>query len=330
MPRTAKNGFTLVELLVVIAIIGILVALLLPAVQQARAAARRTSCINSLRQIGLAGLSYESAQRQLPPGHEHNRGIGTSDPDSLGWGWRTYLLPFIEEKALSDSFDTNLRLDDPVNRQWATSIIPMLLCPSDSALNDSLAFVSSNLSSSLSNYVGNGGAFEDSFVPTVEWSDGILMRTTDQKHNGLKLRKIKDGTSKTFFAGETLKYGFIWDPNTFGGVSGNGNAARTLTQVRTGHGEFNPDLTASDAIPTLAITLAEHTSFSLTDQPTSLPSRSSTIGLRSQLQIKDSKLESISDSFHGMTDCCLRDFKQVEKRPTFSANEVHLVAPRRT
>jgi prepilin-type N-terminal cleavage/methylation domain-containing protein len=248
MPRTAKNGFTLVELLVVIAIIGILVALLLPAVQQARAAARRTSCINSLRQIGLAGLSYESAQRQLPPGHEHNRGIGTSDPDSLGWGWRTYLLPFIEEKALSDSFDTNLRLDDPVNRQWATSIIPMLLCPSDSALNDSLAFVSSNLSSSLSNYVGNGGAFEDSFVPTVEWSDGILMRTTDQKHNGLKLRKIKDGTSKTFFAGETLKYGFIWDPNTFGGVSGNGNAARTLTQVRTGHGEFNPDLTASDAV----------------------------------------------------------------------------------
>jgi prepilin-type processing-associated H-X9-DG protein len=96
--------------------------------------------------------------------------------------------------------------------------------------------------------VGNGGAFEDSFVPTVEWSDGILMRTTDQKHNGLKLRKIKDGTSKTFFAGETLKYGFIWDPNTFGGVSGNGNAARTLTQVRTGHGEFNPDLTASDAV----------------------------------------------------------------------------------
>ena len=243
-----RNGFTLVELLVVIAIIGILVALLLPAVQQAREAARRITCVNALRQMALAGLIYESAEGHLPPGHAHNRGVATSDPDSFGWGWRTYILPFIEEKGLADALDLEREMADPVNAQLVESIIPLFLCPSDSALNQTLLRVSPNLSTSLSNYVGNGGAFENSFVPTLEFSDGVLTRTIDQRHDGVKLRQIKDGTSKTFYAGETLKYGFTWDPNTFGGVSNNGDAARTLSQVRTGHGEFNPDLNSSDAV----------------------------------------------------------------------------------
>ena len=143
-------------------------------------------------------------------------------------------------------------MDDPVNRQSVQKILPIFLCPSDGALNDSLLRVSGSLSISLSNYVGNGGAFEDSFVPTVEWWNGVLTRTVDQRHLGIKLSQIKDGTSKTIYAGETLKYGtdpsFIWDPSTFGGVRENGSAARTLSQVRTGHGEFNPDITASNAV----------------------------------------------------------------------------------
>lgn len=244
-----RSAFTLVELLVVIAIIGILVALLLPAVQQAREAARRTSCINALRQMALAGLNFESANRALPPGHEHTLGINTSDPSSFGWGWRTQILPYIEEQALADALDLDLPMNNPSQGQHISTIIPMFLCPSDGALNNELLTISGNFKTSLSNYVGNGGAFEWSFVPSLEHSDGILMRTKDQKHRGVKLKQIKDGTSKTIYAGEAFKYGFIWDPSTFGGVNGSGAAARTLSQVRTGHGEFNPDrFTASDRV----------------------------------------------------------------------------------
>ncbi len=243
--RRTGRGFTLVELLVVIAIIGILVALLLPAVQQAREAARRTSCINSLRQMGLAGLNYESSLRRLPAGHEHNLGINRSDPSSLGWGWRTQILPYIEEKALWDALNTDLPMNDPAQQTLISTIIPMFLCPSDGALNNELLTINGSFATSLSNYVGNGGAFEWSFIPALEHSDGVLMRTKDSRHHGVRLKQIKDGTSKTFYAGETLKFGFIWDPNTFGGVNGAGAAARTLSQVRTGHGEFNPDPLAS-------------------------------------------------------------------------------------
>ena len=170
-----RQGFTLVELLVVIAIIGILVALLLPAVQKAREAARRISCTNSLRQMALAGLNYESALRRLPAGHEHNEGPGTSDPNSLGWGWRTQILSYIEEEALADALNTELQLDDVSHSQLIQTIIPMFLCPSDGSLSEDVFPVSSSLSTSLSNYVGNGGAFEDSFVPALEFSDGVLM-----------------------------------------------------------------------------------------------------------------------------------------------------------
>ena len=257
--KNARYGFTLVELLVVIAIIGILVALLLPAVQQAREAARRTSCVNGLRQMALAGLNFESSAQTLPAGHQHNECPGSSDPNSFGWGWRTQILPFIEEQALFDSLNLNLPMNDPSQIEEVRSIISLFLCPSDSALNDTLLTISGDFAVSLSNYVGNGGAFEDSFVPDLtrcgndfDFSDGVLMRTVNQKHVGVKLRQVRDGTSKTFFVGETLKFGinrtFIWDPGTFGGVNGSAFAARTLTQVRTGHGEFNPDLSASDAI----------------------------------------------------------------------------------
>lgn len=248
MNSPCRRGFTLVELLVVIAIIGILVALLLPAVQKAREAARRISCINSLRQMALAGLNYESANRRLPAGHQHNLGINQADPNSLGWGWRTQILPYMEETALANGLDTNLTIDDPKHSALSSTILPTFLCPSDGALNEELNVISSRLSMSMSNYVGNGGAFEWSFVPDLDHADGVLSRTRDQRHEGIRLKKISDGTSKTFFAGETIKYGFIWDPTTFGGVNGSASASRTLTQVRTGHGVFNPEDTASVAI----------------------------------------------------------------------------------
>lgn len=108
MKRT-NRGFTLVELLVVIAIIGILVALLLPAVQSAREAAHATHCMNNLRQLGLAALNYESAQRRFPPGYLagdeflHKNGDLGAQPNQHQWGGViTHLLPFFEARAVQD------------------------------------------------------------------------------------------------------------------------------------------------------------------------------------------------------------------------------------
>ena len=121
-----RSGFTLVELLVVIAIIGVLVGLLLPAVQAAREAARRMSCSNNLRQVGLAAQNYHSAYQRFPAGYVSHPTRDGSAPASVmmdpvtwdagpGWGWAAGLLPFAEGNAVAE----NLRLDQPI---WSSFI----------------------------------------------------------------------------------------------------------------------------------------------------------------------------------------------------------------
>src|SRR6187431_3342554 len=109
----ASKAFTLVELLVVIAIIGVLVALLLPAVQQAREAARRMQCRNNLKQIALAVHNYESSHLTLPPGV-----LGTSGAVAqaqLLHTWLVQILPYLDQKNVQAVYDFNRRFDDPVN-----------------------------------------------------------------------------------------------------------------------------------------------------------------------------------------------------------------------
>lgn len=99
----------------------------------------------------------------------------------------------------------------------------------------------------LASYLGNGGSTQYSFIPAEDFADGILSRSSDDRHLGLKLGSVTDGTSNTFFCGETISYTaalnavFVWDPAMYAETTGN-SAARTLTQVRTGHGVFSPDL----------------------------------------------------------------------------------------
>jgi type II secretory pathway pseudopilin PulG len=185
----------LVELLVVIAIVGMLVALLLPAVQAARECSRRVTCKNNLKQIGLAAQNYHSATGHLPPPK-----LGGGQFNALG-GTLIALLPYLEESARFDNYDPTRAVDDPHNLPITSKALDVYLCPS-MALPRAVPEVEageklgpgSYLISSRTDYSNFGnldGAFEN---PT---SDGSYT---------LGMQHITDGTSKTLLMGE-INYG---------------------------------------------------------------------------------------------------------------------------
>ena len=126
----SRRAATLVELLVAMAIIGLLVALLLPAVQMAREAARRTQCLNHLHQIGVALHQYHSHWNYFPPGGvEWRPWRSTGGEKQLAWS--VYLLPHLEERPLYDALDLNEAFDAPKNADAAATVLRVYLCPSN-------------------------------------------------------------------------------------------------------------------------------------------------------------------------------------------------------
>ena len=121
---TPRRAFTLIELLVVIAIIGVLVSLLLPAVQQAREAARRAQCTNNLKQIGLALHNYHDANGRFPPGYRDPRPDSQPGP---GWGWPVFILPHVEQPSLHVQLDPERTLFG--NGADTTPTTPQTLTP---------------------------------------------------------------------------------------------------------------------------------------------------------------------------------------------------------
>ena len=194
-----RAGFTLIELLVVISIIGVLVALLLPAVQSAREAARRAQCVNNLKQLGIALHAYENAARVFPPGYVSNFDAGGNDTGP-GWGWAAMLLPQVEQKPLFDAINLNLPIEDVSNPTSRLTLMTVFLCPSDSAPSSWLAVTRDPGGAPLqnicqvaeANYVGMYGTSD----PGID-GDGIFFRDSN-----IGIPNITDGTSQTIAAGE--------------------------------------------------------------------------------------------------------------------------------
>lgn len=123
-----RRAFTLVELLVVLAIVGMLVSILVPAVQASREAARRTVCMNNLHQIGIALQLHHEAQQQFPVGGLELR-LRPFDKTKRQLAWSAFLLPYLEEHMVFDSLDLGTAYDSPANARAAATVLPVYICP---------------------------------------------------------------------------------------------------------------------------------------------------------------------------------------------------------
>ena len=201
-----RRGFTLIELLVVIAIIAVLVALLLPAVQASREAARRAHCTNNLKQLGLALANYQLTHNGYPPGYVSVYDNINRVENGTGWGWGSMALPQMEQSNLYNSINFNVPITDPTQLTARTTPIGMLLCPSDSmprtwtadsgtaAFRKGYVFFASQPICDVAgaNYTGMFGIGE----PGVD-GEGIFFR-----NSFVRLVDITDGLSQTACAGE--------------------------------------------------------------------------------------------------------------------------------
>jgi prepilin-type N-terminal cleavage/methylation domain-containing protein/prepilin-type processing-associated H-X9-DG protein len=223
-----SRAFTLVELLVVIAIIGVLVALLLPAVQAAREAARRTQCANNLKQIGIAFQNYHSAQGVFAPGWtEDDRPSRPERINNLAWGY--HILPYTENQPLYEQFDQELPASSGTpgaanNIDLIGTDVPMYRCPSNVPDVEFGSFAEYGQFNpeiprfAISNYVGNASICQPChfgwFLPGQTnptgcpfGMSGVLYRNSE-----VGIEDITDGTTHTFLAGERTFQGSSGGP----------------------------------------------------------------------------------------------------------------------
>lgn len=210
-----RRGFTLVELLVVIAIIGILVALLLPAVQAAREAGRRMACANNLKQIGLANHNYHDTYKTFPPASAN---YGNNFESRESWGWHVFILPYLEQQPLYDQLTINDRTLEQILRNGVNGSIADAerllqtkidgyICPSDDnfhvvpvelrMFNGKGNNAGNKVEVGKSNYVAVMGLFDNFEDTEAKKNNGIFFN-----NSRVRITDIRDGTSNTFLVGE--------------------------------------------------------------------------------------------------------------------------------
>ncbi|MCY2968031.1 MAG: DUF1559 domain-containing protein [Planctomycetota bacterium] len=197
-----RAGFTLIELLVVIAIIGILVALLLPAVQQAREAARRTQCKSNLRQLALAIQNFEGSMRKLPVGSESKEfpAAPTFPHNFYRWSLLAHLTPHLEQSNVYNAIDLKVPLYAPPafavapqNVLAVSTVVPLFLCPSDSSVKVHDSFAPTNYAGCAGSGVGGGTPFIDEGV------DGAFFVNSE-----IRFADFRDGSSNTVILSESV------------------------------------------------------------------------------------------------------------------------------
>jgi prepilin-type N-terminal cleavage/methylation domain-containing protein/prepilin-type processing-associated H-X9-DG protein len=247
-----RPGFTLIELLVVIAIIGVLIGLLLPAVQKVREAAARIQCQNNLKQMGLALHSYHDVNKTFPWGHQ--------DSTFFSLPWAVYILPYMEQDNLFRLFDTTKNFNDPVNQgPQAQTRLAVYVCPSspsngkvftDTWTAPNEIGVNLSWTVSASDYVCTGGVqggYRRKFYSPDYPGDinGVM-----QDNQQYSIAMITDGTSNTVFVGENGGGPDLWArgkliatapdyvgaPPGFGGVEGHAWADTMNGEVWSGNG----------------------------------------------------------------------------------------------
>ena len=219
LKTTRARGFTLVELLVVIAIIGVLVALLLPAVQAAREASRRMSCMNNIRQMGLSLHNYHSARNEFPVVTEFGDGVGHPE-GALHHTWLSYILPYMEQTAAYGSIDFSrpaMMGEDGNPQPIVSTLISAFLCPS----TDQYGSVEDTHNIAWTNYVGSEGFDYACFVdrpcvPSQVYSShsSLQEELPDTDYKGIfspgeavGIHRITDGTSHTIILAEVTSFG---------------------------------------------------------------------------------------------------------------------------
>ena len=207
IPTRTRRGFTLVELLVVIAIIGILIALLLPAVQAAREAARRMQCSNNLRQQGLALHNYHAAMKTFPPASLSRPDKVTSDR----WSWSALILPYVEQSNVHQQIKYSYGYSDPKNQDVIKIQLPLYYCPTAPAnqLVTCCIGIAGQADAAESNYSAVATYESKALDPSARGVDspdrerpgrGTLGVMINQR--GAPIAAIRDGTSNTLMVGE--------------------------------------------------------------------------------------------------------------------------------